>query len=156
MNTAKRSILTVAALGAVALIVASCRKAPPQASTGPAPATAPRAADGKVTAIRDVAEFRARVLEAKRPVLVKFYTQWCPYCAQLTPVLAGLAGQYAGRVDFVEIDAEALPPLAQQYHVEGVPAVRIFRNGRVVHSIPGYNPPPLYRTALDPILGNGK
>ena len=66
------------------------------------------------------------------PVIVKFTASYCGPCRQLTPMLASLAAEYAGRVEVIEIDIEAEPDIAQRYRVRAVPTLLGLREGNVV------------------------
>ena len=79
----------------------------------------------------------------ERPVLVDFWADWCQPCKQLTPVLEEAV---AGRdVVLAKVDVEANKALAREYDVSGIPAVKGFRNGRVVAEFVGVRS----RTAVD-------
>jgi putative thioredoxin len=87
----------------------------------------------------DVTEktFEAEVIEksAKQPVLVDFWADWCKPCKQLTPVLEEAV---EGRdVILAKVDVDANKALASEYNVSGIPAVKAFKNGRVVSEFVG-------------------
>ncbi len=75
-------------------------------------------------------EFQQRVLAAKTPVLVEFGATWCVPCKRLEPILAGMQAEYAGRLEFYQIDVDEDPDLAMKYQVMGVPALILFKSGK--------------------------
>ena len=82
----------------------------------------------------------------ERPVLVDFWADWCQPCKQLTPVLEEAV---SGRdVVLAKVDVEANKALAREYDVSGIPAVKGFRNGRVVAEFVGAKS----RAAVDAFL----
>jgi putative thioredoxin len=104
----------------------------------------------------DVGEsnFDAAVLDRSHalPVVVDFWADWCAPCRQLGPVLEGEASKRAGRLELVKLDVDANPKLAQSYGIQGIPAVKAFRNGRVTAEFVGAQPAAAVARFLDSLL----
>lgn len=81
--------------------------------------------------------FQAEVLDQAQPVLVDFYTQNCPHCRNMAPVLGQLAQQYSGTLKVVKVDIMDNPVLANKYDIKGVPAFLLFDKGKPVETVVG-------------------
>jgi putative thioredoxin len=94
------------------------------------------------------------VLERSRevPVVVDFWAEWCGPCHALAPVLEGEVAERTGQVELVKVDVDANQALAAQFGVSGIPAVKAFRDGKVVKEFVGAQSRPSVSSFLDDLL----
>ena len=84
--------------------------------------------------------FEQEVLRADMPVLVDFWASWCGPCRMLSPVIAEIAEEYAGKVKVGKVNVDEQPNLANRYGIASIPTVMLFKNGEVVSTSLGYRP----------------
>ncbi len=86
------------------------------------------AARGKLTAITP--EDIAAESSTGVPLLVDFWAEWCGPCRTVTPVLAGLAEEWAGRIVVRKIDVDQFEGIWERFNFRGIPAMIMFRDGQ--------------------------
>lgn len=83
-----------------------------------------------ISAITD-SSFETEVLEAKTPVLVDFWAQWCGPCKAIAPILDDISQKYAGKIKIVKLDVDSNPTTPPKFGVRGIPTLILFKDGQV-------------------------
>jgi len=77
------------------------------------------------------AGFRRAVDQSRYPILLEFYTEWCPTCGMMDPILSRLRGEFRRCASIFRVDADAEWELVRDFGIQGVPTFVILRNSRV-------------------------
>jgi thioredoxin 1 len=98
------------------------------------------------------ATFQKDVLESSLPVLVDFTAAWCGPCKQLEPIIQQLARDWNGKLQVFRLDVDENPGLTMRFEVMGVPTVMLFKQGKPVERLSGYQPKDRIVSKLSPHL----
>jgi thioredoxin len=100
------------------------------------------ASEWKGTAITELSEadYETFPYKAGRVVIIDFYADWCGPCRQLAPILDSIALEHKGKVLVGKVNIDKLPNLASKEGVNGIPDVRIYREGKLAEKFRGCPP----------------
>jgi len=100
------------------------------------------------------ATFQSEVVERSRelPVVVDFWADWCGPCKALSPALEKAEAARAGKVLLAKVDVDSNQNLGAQFQVQGIPAVKAFRDGAVVDEFVGALPPARVEAFFDGLV----
>jgi putative thioredoxin len=106
--------------------------------------------------ITDVSEqdFQQKVVERSKqvPVVVDFWAEWCGPCRTLGPALEKAVNARDGQVELAKIDTDRNPRIAQEFQIASIPAVKAFKDGKVVSEFIGAVPPAKIEAFLNEIV----
>jgi thioredoxin len=106
--------------------------------TMPVPPDPPEGPVSRVT----TATFPTAVLQSPLPVIVDFWAPWCQPCRQVSPVVEQIAVMREGAYKVVKVNIDEEPALAQEYGIQSIPLIALFRNGRLERVCQGAKPRP--------------
>ena len=85
----------------------------------------------------DQASFSEEIATSDKPVVVDFWAEWCGPCRAVAPEVEALAQQYGDAIKVVKVDVDANPTIAARYGIQGIPTLKLFRDGKDVATTVG-------------------
>ena len=84
-----------------------------------------------MTAVVNDANLKTEVLDSNVPVVVDFFAEWCGPCKAMAPALDTVAKEMEGKVKIVKLDVDQNPGITQQFRIQAMPTLMIFKDGKV-------------------------
>lgn len=101
-------------------------------------------------------EFRQKILQTEKPIVVDFWAPWCAPCKTTKPILDNLAREYADRVELMPVNADDSHEVLQQHRVFGIPTVVAIRDGKEIGRMTGARSEADYRSLFDALAQGGE
>ena len=109
-------------------------------------------ADLAVVEVND-ASFEQEVLQSDQPVLVDFWAAWCGPCKALSPIVDEVASEYSGKLKVMKMDVDRNQATPMRYGIRGIPALLLFKGGKVADQIVGYVPKDTIARSIIRVIG---
>lgn len=93
--------------------------------------------------------FDQEVLKNNQPVLVDFWAPWCGPCQAMGPVIEELAKEFEGKAKVGKINVDENPKSAQEFAIMSIPALKIFKGGKVVQEFVGMQAKETLKDAME-------
>ncbi|KAF5287263.1 hypothetical protein FQR65_LT02136 [Abscondita terminalis] len=87
--------------------------------------------------VQDDKDFLEKVENSKEPVIVDFFATWCGPCRALEPRLENVVAKRKGKISLAKVDIDSFGEIAAKYEVGTIPALVVFRNGKVEERLIG-------------------
>ena len=96
--------------------------------------------------------FDKEVLQSEQPVLVDFWAAWGGPCRALAPVVDEVASGYQGKLKVMKMDVDANSATPSRYGIRGIPALLLFKGGKVADQIVGFVPKDTIERSVSKVL----
>ena len=84
--------------------------------------------------------FNQEVIDSEQPVLVDFWAEWCGPCKAIAPALDEISNEMSDNITVAKINIDENPNTAQEFNIRSIPALMIFKNGKLEAEMMGQVP----------------
>jgi len=82
------------------------------------------------------------LIQSDKPVIIDFFAEWCGPCKVQSPILKELANELGDNIKVIKIDVDKNPEIANNYRIQGVPTLMVFKKGQLLFRQAGLMPKP--------------
>lgn len=90
--------------------------------------------------VKKISQNEFEQVKASKLAIIDFSANWCGPCKMLAPVLEEVSEEFAGKVDFYNVDVDENPDLAKQYSIMNIPALVVLKDGEKADMLVGFAP----------------
>ncbi len=94
-------------------------------------------------------EFFQQLRQSELPTVIDFWAPWCAPCRRTKPILDQLGQEYAGRVNFLALNADEQPELMRELKILSIPTLLIVDTNKQINRMMGAQPPDHYRQLFE-------
>jgi len=98
--------------------------------------------------------FPEEVFKSQKPVLVDFWAKWCMPCQMISPILQEITDEFGEKIKIGKIDVDKNPLISATFSIDAIPALILFKNGKIVQKFIGVQPKEIITEAINSIIEN--
>ncbi|MBE9092023.1 thioredoxin [Microcystis aeruginosa LEGE 11464] len=103
---------------------------------------------GTATFIQDESEFDS-LLKSESLLVVDCTATWCGPCKLVAPLIDRLADDYRDRAKVFKLDLDSNKPVAKRFGIKSIPAVMVFKQGKLIETLVGVKPYEEFTAAVE-------
>lgn len=103
---------------------------------------------GTATFIQDESEFDS-LLKSESLLVVDCTATWCGPCKLVAPLIDQLADDYRDRAKVFKLDLDSNKPVAKRFGIKSIPAVMVFKQGKLIETLVGVKPYEEFTAAVE-------
>ena len=84
--------------------------------------------------------FDTEVMKSQKPTIVDFWAEWCGPCKAIAPALDEISNEMSNNITVAKINIDENPNTAQEFNIRSIPALMIFKNGKLEAEMMGQVP----------------
>ena len=72
------------------------------------------------------------IIQSDKPILIDFFAEWCGPCKMMAPILSDVKKDAGNTITILKVDVDKNPQAANDYQVQGVPTLILFKSGKIL------------------------
>ncbi len=96
--------------------------------------------------------FPEEVLKSQKPILVDFWAEWCMPCQMIAPILQEIAEEFGEKIKIGKLDVDKNPLIPATFSIDAIPALILFKNGKIVQRFTGVQAKQVIEEAIKSII----
>ncbi len=97
--------------------------------------------------------FEDEVIKSQKPILVDFWAPWCAPCQMMAPILEEISKEFGEKIKIGKLDVDQNSSIAAKFSINAIPALILFKEGKVVKKIIGVQSKEVIVEAIESVIG---